>query len=666
MTHFGGHIRHAAAIGLAAILCGCAVTADPTTPQERQQRAENDRKELYISTAPSDRPLTLYQAQAYALKYNIDRRLRLMEEAATMRLNDVAGYAMLPQMALSAGYIDHSSALMSSAYTPSTGSVSSPAISTDRFRSTASLAMTWNALDFGVSYLRARQQANLVLVAQERRRKVVQNIINEVRGAYWRALNAQVLEAQLAPLAARVQNDAAVIQNDHSIRWNSPTQKLEYQRTMLEIMQQLQMLQRDVEAARMDLATLLNVEYNRKLILARPIGFDSRSVLQPVNVDGLEQLALVNRPELREEDYQARIGADETRKAMVRMLPGIEMGSSLNQDNNSFIFPHAWAEGSLKMTWNLMNLISGPDSIKAAETQEQVGELRRLSVSMAILAQVNIAARRFYLSRADYDLAESIANVDQEQLNQCGCGTKGTPQDEVDYLRRATIQLYSRYRSDASFIEVQNAAGAIAISVGNDPVPENVDVGDIETLSQILEHQAAAWSVVRQPLFKQPAPAMAVNAVPANDEPVVPAQTAIADKIARLERDPAIHRFIIFTRLVAQGHATSAEFAARRYPNLGALLPYAEPAPAIAVFDPPPTEAEMIRQLQSAKSAKARTVVLNKLLPAKVTAHTLPAARNAAALAAASSLIQTLAEVGLVTPAEAARETAAIAAAKGR
>ena len=46
---------------------------------------------------------------------------------------------------------------------------------------------SWNILDFGVSYYRARQQADQFLIAEERRRKVVQNLLQDVRAAYWRA-----------------------------------------------------------------------------------------------------------------------------------------------------------------------------------------------------------------------------------------------------------------------------------------------------------------------------------------------------------------------------------------------------------------------------------------------------------------------------------------------
>ena len=56
-----------------------------------------------------------------------------------------------------------------------------PSTSQERERTLANLNFSWNALDFGVSYYRAQQKADQVLMAEERRRKVVQNVLQDVR-----------------------------------------------------------------------------------------------------------------------------------------------------------------------------------------------------------------------------------------------------------------------------------------------------------------------------------------------------------------------------------------------------------------------------------------------------------------------------------------------------
>ena len=87
----------------------------------------------------------------------------------------------------------------------------------------------------------------------------------------------------------------------------------------------------------------------------------------PDILDRLQQEALANRPELREEDYNERIGVAETRKALLRLLPGLEMNADLQYSGNSFLANQSWMEGGLKLSWNLINLVGGPQNIRLSE-----------------------------------------------------------------------------------------------------------------------------------------------------------------------------------------------------------------------------------------------------------------------------------------------------------
>ncbi|MGH9895393.1 MAG: TolC family protein, partial [bacterium] len=57
--------------------------------------------------------------------------------------------------------------------------------SSDRDVGEVELGLVWNVLDFGVSYYRAKQAADRVLIAEEQKRKAVNRIAQEVRTAYW-------------------------------------------------------------------------------------------------------------------------------------------------------------------------------------------------------------------------------------------------------------------------------------------------------------------------------------------------------------------------------------------------------------------------------------------------------------------------------------------------
>ncbi|MEL7488372.1 MAG: hypothetical protein AAGJ87_14280 [Pseudomonadota bacterium] len=83
---------------------GCVVTPKPFTAEEIQLQAE-DRLGAFVSgqTAVSE-PITLYDAMARAIKYNLDLKVELMEAALRSRELKLAQYDLLPDLVANAGY----------------------------------------------------------------------------------------------------------------------------------------------------------------------------------------------------------------------------------------------------------------------------------------------------------------------------------------------------------------------------------------------------------------------------------------------------------------------------------------------------------------------------------------------------------------------------------
>ncbi|TWC71799.1 TolC family protein [Herbaspirillum sp. SJZ099] len=112
-------------------------------------------------------PLSLDEAIARALKYNLDRRVKMMEEALALNQLDTATWDMLPRFMAQAGYSRRNKDLITNSVDSVTGqpSLSHPYISSDSAHATFDLGLTWNLLDFGLSYIAAKQQADRVLIA---------------------------------------------------------------------------------------------------------------------------------------------------------------------------------------------------------------------------------------------------------------------------------------------------------------------------------------------------------------------------------------------------------------------------------------------------------------------------------------------------------------------
>ncbi|QEY71291.1 TolC family protein [Pseudomonas denitrificans (nom. rej.)] len=470
--------KHTTLLGislLALAVSGCAVTTQPIDRSVSEQRARDDLQAMFKDQEPLSGPLTLHEAMARAVKYNLESRLKVMEEALSRRQLDLATFDMLPRMALEAGYAGRNNQSASSSQSVLTNTQSlEPSTSQDRDRDVADLTMVWNVLDFGVSYVSAKQQADQRLIVQERRRKVVQTIIQDVRSAYWRAVAAQRLLDRIDALMARVDGARKDSQQMSQQRIGDPVQALGYQRALIEASRQLEEQRRALSLAKTELATLINLPLGTELTLAAPEGYDVPEL--KVGLEQLEQQALASRPELREQDYQARISAAETRKAMLRLLPGLEFSAGGHYDSNSFLVNNRWADYGVKVTWNLFNVLSAPAAIDVAKAGEDVNVARRQAMSMAVLAQLYVANANYNEARRQFVTTQELASLDTQIVGQLRNRHQAQGIGELDLIQGELNALQADLRRDLAYAELRNSYGQVFASAGVDPLPSNAPI----------------------------------------------------------------------------------------------------------------------------------------------------------------------------------------------
>ncbi|MDR8012984.1 MAG: TolC family protein [Pseudomonas sp.] len=477
---------------LALAVSGCAVTSQPIDRSVSEQRAQQDLAIMFRDQEPLSGPLTLHEAMARAVKYNLEARLKVMEEAMAQRQVDLATFDMLPRMALSAGYAGRSNISASSSESIRTGTQSlEPSTSQDRDRGVADLTMVWNVLDFGVSYVSAKQQGDQRLIVQERRRKVLHTIIQDVRSAYWRAVAADRLLTQIDSLMARVAQARDNSQRLSEQRIGDPIQALSYQRALIEATRQLEEQRRALSLAKTELATLINLPLGTQVELAPEDGYQVPEL--KVELGTLEQEALASRPELREQDYQARISAAETRKAMLRLLPGLEFSAGGHYDSNSFLVNQSWADYGVKVTWNLFNVLSAPAAIDVAKAGQEVADARRQAMSMAILAQLHVANANFREAQRQFQTSQQLAGLDGQIVEQLRNRYQAQGIGELELIQGELNTLQADLRRDLAYAELRNSYGQLFASVGLDPLPESIASDSVADIATALANREAQW-----------------------------------------------------------------------------------------------------------------------------------------------------------------------------
>jgi outer membrane protein TolC len=539
------------------VLISCATPPVEVSEDERRTKAQ-ELQALFDEQEPITQPLTVADAMARAIKYNVDHRVRLMEQVFARTDLDVSRMDLLPRLVADAGYSKRSNENASASQSVNTGLPSlEPSRSSEREQDLVNASLVWNLLDFGVSYVSAQQRADQVLIAEERRRKAIQNIIQDVRRAYWQALYAQRLGGDLDQLIIDIE---ASVERSRELREQGlqpPSIAARFQDALLTTMRQMWRIRRDLETAHTQLAQLINVAPGTEFELDPTPDEMGLPMVDETPVE-LEQRALTDRPELREEDYRLRIDQAEVKKAMLRMLPGLEIDLGVHYDSNDFLVNNDWSDAGLQISWNLFNLFSGPAYSDQAKARVDLDSVRRLAISMAVLTQVHVAFENYRDAKINYELANELMAVSTQIQNQYEAQRQAEVASELAGIRSRARALVAQLQRDQAFTQVQNAVGRIHNSIGMDPMPETTTSYDLPTLATaIAEHQNQLNRALEQ-----------TSPAEVEDPPIVESQPLPEGKDAMVEYQPvtATREWTIeFHPMTTEAHQSANQQQGRRY-----------------------------------------------------------------------------------------------------
>jgi outer membrane protein TolC len=484
----GGYAMVAA---VALAVSGCTIVPERLTSEQVEERVRRDRDMMYADQEVLTEPLTFSGALARALKYNLDYRLKLMEIALSQGLLDVSRLDLLPKVVADAGYRSRSNDSGGTSIGIEDRLVSlRPSTSEERSFSTARAELSWNVLDFGISYYRAKQAADEVSIAEERRRKILQNIVQDVRSAYWRAAAAQRLSGEADALLVSIRSAIERSRDAERAGVLPPAQALAYQRALLDAMTLVNLRRQEMEFARRELAALMNVRPGTEVRIADVT--EPPLLAVPVDMPELERMALTRRPELLEEDYRARITQNEARRQLASLFPNLNIFAGASYNSNTYLYNNNWADAGASVSINLMRLTGLPTMRRANEARAQTDSARRMALSMAVITQVRVAVERYRLTTLDHDLARESAQVDQ-RLSAIARGSAASRlESELEALRTESRALVSRYQQATAYAAAQAAFGRVMNSLGIDLLPGEVRSAELPDLQRAVDASLTA------------------------------------------------------------------------------------------------------------------------------------------------------------------------------
>jgi outer membrane protein TolC len=493
------------AIAVTLSVSGCRLAPRPIDINARRAVLPQERAELTRGQEAPSAPVTMDEAVSRALKYNLDYRIKLMEEALADGTYEAARMDLLPRMTAAAGYSERNNDNASSSRSVITGRQSlEPSISSERDRLSSDLGMSWNVLDFGVSYFQARQQSDRTLVAEERRRRAIHLVNQQVRLAWWQAASAQELEPRVAPLLAQAR---AALEDSRQIeteRLQAPLEALTYQRQLLDIVRQLEAINEELAQAKPRLAALMSLEPGTQYQLAAPGPLSVPEIDAPVQM--LEETALLNRPELMEARYNERIGWLETRKAVARMLPGVEFSVGTHYDSNNFLMNDQWRDVGLRASWNLFNVLNYRNMKRSSELQYEIAQQQKLAMSMAVLTQTQVAYRDYLGRKRQFELAVELDSIDQKILGHTRNAARNDAQGKLQEVRASASALISELRRYQSYGALQGAYGQMLATLGIDEPAATLSAAYLEQLVLPQQPAQAPVSAGVQPVAQTQGP----------------------------------------------------------------------------------------------------------------------------------------------------------------
>lgn len=475
----------------------CSVSITPKAI-ENEAQLNNTYKglhEILSAQQPINHKITLSEAIARTLKYNLDHRVQqaqLMLESGNLK---AAYMEMLPALNVGVDYSFRNNELIQNLVNSNGQTTPGDQSFTPREILNQSYGLQWSLLDLGLSYTRAQQQANRVMIAEEERRKIVQQLVQEVVTTYWKAWTAQTMLSEVLRFKEKAELALKRSKEAESKKINTPQIELDYQQVLIKAIRKINQLNAQIMDASANLKRLMNVSSNSQFELTDPgVPLAGLPTIAP-QFEKMDTLALIYRPELRQASYQTEIARKGIQAAIINMLPGIDFNFGYNVTNNEFMKNQYWWGGNIGASLNLIQtVLAGPYAINLANQTHSFEQLRQIASTVTVLTQVRIAYTNYLLWQEDAAYAVKEADVSialleyAEKLEQTNKG------NEQITIRRGIEAISAQFDKNVTLARAHEALSKLYQSIGLDIMPadaRNLPLPELEKkVAVILKAQS--------------------------------------------------------------------------------------------------------------------------------------------------------------------------------
>lgn len=465
-------------IVVAAMISGC--TKMPTPQEMEAQREENARSDVELIKPAmeygnfGEQPLTLEDAILYALENNLELRVAKLNEEITDKETLVEKLRMLPSLRADASWRRRDVLRKSDVYNWQIDQDQEDfTVSELKENSFANLVLTWNVLDTLMQYIRAGASEMREEVLRQQRTRQAQQLALDVTRAYWNAAAVEdaldyvhVVEDNLKRVKRNMERSVAGGAMDRMAAADAEMRLKELELT-------IRQLQANLSRERLELARLMGLNQNVQFTLARP-------PLKPViaklphtkelDIDTLEEYALLHRPELFASDMQVLIQKEEAKNKVISMFPGLSVFAGTHYEDNRLLLSNNWNTIGAGVGLELLDLPAKYVALQGQKKAVEMAKSQRLMTTVGVITQVHIAlldyaikVDRFRLLDETYKLSSDLYGMAEEK-NRAG------RLPELAVTQRNLEEMAAKLRRDEAVVDLLVAHKRLCVSIGMDPL----------------------------------------------------------------------------------------------------------------------------------------------------------------------------------------------------
>ena len=475
------------------VLSGCKTEDD--YKKERIVKAHEQFEAARKRDLPSDKVLTVQDCIRLAMEHNLDIKVQNIEKDAANSMLWAEILGMLPDLSLTDRFTARNNQPGSrSLAVDSDGDTYDYSTSQDKAINNLSVDLAFSLLDFGLAFFNSQQSHDRLLMKERQIERLRQNLKLDVVRTYFKVAAAQRAIDITQNLLTQCKKRSEVIARLQKNKRITPFRAFEEMNRLLTMEKRLTNYTRVYENACVELRALIGVYPSVNVIVDDTI-LDRDPTMELPDIELLEQMAVLKRPELYEIDIQRHINILECRKTILMMMPNVQLYMDLVNNTNSFLYYQTWWELAIRAAYNALKTPQYLARYMAYSDQADVEKMRAFAQAITVMSQVRIAKADIVSSRQKYEINRREFRNYSEHLKkeEARKGVRGTVSElELDHLRMtvAETEIERLLALGACHISYYRLLNSIGIE-NLDPATQNALKAELEAGAKRAEDELA-------------------------------------------------------------------------------------------------------------------------------------------------------------------------------